>query len=1000
MDSLEELKELKQWALCFGKTGEKQPLVVTQSWIDKVKVVYPQYFEDGNEDYIQQGDNLWLQYTFSVDKSGNKSYTGDLANTGATIKFKAGWLTYAAVDKLCRNSLMLYPVNRECQLAMGFVFTKDCPFAIIDLDRKEQLSQQEIGFQDLWIEKLNSYTERSVSGTGYHVIIKGKIDETKYPNSSKTGASGIRSGAKHKQQGIVGFEVYSQDRFAVVTEDVVEKEVTTIESRQKELDELCAALKEPAQQQSVESVDVDTAYTYDTDVLVVDINFHVCEILQSTDRETFLQLFEAHCNLNYDNDPTKSVYNSEYTLSYPSQSEADFALISLICRYCKIDSVVKAIFAQSELAKRPKATRVDYLNRMIASVRESEANTYAIPQFNTEIDEQVTNIVNDINEQRKTEEEAEKKALIDEFINKKYLDIAPETVLVNSRWQNEDTDPTYTPAELLADCMYATGLIAQLKRVGVVPSNEIVSFKSDNDISFKRLLDKGYITSKGFSISDTNAMIVPPVSSGWLYDLTKWSYQTRIKPILEVSVVSALAIASGIVGKMWQLPTGTGLNNYIILSARSGIGKEGLHTTKNDLVWEFTEAYPTEIGKLRRHIVDDDFVSGQALVKRCLAEAGSVSTAKRMSMTAGSATLGSQPARRYVSFCNFQSEFGKALAQMGDCRVGSPADTLKGQYLKLYTGSGKTAMLSAMTYSNADESISEATAPAFSVVGETTIAGYADALSPQMAQDGFLSRFITVTYKGRAVLQNKLRLNQRIPTHVLSAIKDLCIQEEGLAEGIKPRFVNVDFTEPAFEYNDLLEQLSIDMLDQAGDKEHFRQAWVRFQLKIMKLAGICAVCQNPGSPKITLQHMGWATRLVMLDIATMYEMIANGDTNLTGNSETTQVETMLDVFKGFVISSNQITLATRSNCNVETIKAMQAKAVVPIKYITTMLSANKSFINTKIGFNRSVDQALQRLVIEGAIEPVAKQTVATMFKTTGLCYKLLDFKGLKDKWQE
>lgn len=996
MDSLQELKVLRQWALCFAKVGEKQPLVVTQAWIEKVKAVYPNYFDEGNEDYIQTTDNLWLNYGYDADKGG-KSYNGDLTNTGATLKFKAGWLTYATVDKICRNSVMLFPIDRSSQLSMGFIFTKDCPFAIVDLDRKEQLSQQEIGFQEFWIEKLNSYTERSVSGTGYHVIIKGKIDEEKYPNTSKTGASGIRSGSKHKSQGIVGFEVYSQDRFAVVTEDMVERSVMTIEERQSELDELCSVLKEPALG-GTDTVDVDTTYTYDTESLVVDINFYICEILQSTDSENFLALFESRCNLMYDNDPTKSVFSTDYTLSYPSQSEADFALINLICKYCKIDAVVKAVFSQSELAKRPKATRVDYLNRMILSVRESEANTYAIPQFNTERDEEVSAIVNDINEQRKTDEEKEKKALVDEFINKKYLDVAPETVLVNSRWQNENTDPEYTAKELLVDCLYATGVLTQLKRCDCIPSKELVFFKSDENISFKRLLDKGYITSKGFSISDTNALIVPPVSAGWLYDLTKWSFQTRIKPILEVSVVSALAIASGIVGKMWQLPTGTGLNNYLILSARSGIGKEGLHTTKNDLIWEFTETFGKDVDKLKRHIVDDDFVSGQALVKRCLAEAGSVSINKRASLIAGSATLSNQPSKRYVSFCNFQSEFGKNLAQMGDCRVGSPADTLKGQYLKLYTGSGKTAMLSAMAYSNADESISEATAPAFSVVGETTIAGYADALSPQMAQDGFLSRFITVTYKGRAVLQNKTRLNQRIPTHVLTAINELCVQEDGLSSGIKPRFITVDFTETAFEFCDLLEQLSVEMLDQSGDKEHFRQAWVRFQLKIMKLAGVCAVCQNPSSPKITLQHMAWATRLVMLDIANMYEMIANGDTNLTGNGETTQVENLLEVFKGFVISSNPLTLASKSNCNVETIKAMQSKAVVPIKYINTMLSNNKSFLNTKIGFNRSIEYALQRLITEGAIEPVAKQTVMTMFKTSGACYKLLDFKGVEKKW--
>ena len=141
---IENLKRYNNWALCFARIGEKQPIVITKKWVDKVLAVYPHYFDKDNEDYISPSDDLWLNYTATVTPSGGKSYSGDLVNTGSTINFKDGWLTYEMVDKICRNSLMLFPVNRERQLCMGFMFTQDTPFTIIDFDRKEETSSQEM----------------------------------------------------------------------------------------------------------------------------------------------------------------------------------------------------------------------------------------------------------------------------------------------------------------------------------------------------------------------------------------------------------------------------------------------------------------------------------------------------------------------------------------------------------------------------------------------------------------------------------------------------------------------------------------------------------------------------------------------------------------------------------------------------------------------------------------------------------------------------------------
>lgn len=84
-------------------------------------------------------------------------------------------------------------------VGVGFVFTKEDPYIGIDLDNKDADPELENDFQ-FWINRLDSYTERSPSGTGYHIIVRG--DQITGFNSSP-------------------FEAYSSGRYFTFTGDVV-----------------------------------------------------------------------------------------------------------------------------------------------------------------------------------------------------------------------------------------------------------------------------------------------------------------------------------------------------------------------------------------------------------------------------------------------------------------------------------------------------------------------------------------------------------------------------------------------------------------------------------------------------------------------------------------------------------------------------------------------------------------------------------------------------------
>ncbi|WP_042662976.1 bacteriophage-like protein [Haloferax sp. ATB1] len=100
---------------------------------------------------------------------------------------------------------------------VGYVFTAAGPFVGVDLDkcRDPETGQADDWAQEL-IDRLDSYTEVSPSGTGYHVITRGALP----PGGNRTG----------------NLELYDDARFFTVTGDHVEGTPTTVAARQDALD--------------------------------------------------------------------------------------------------------------------------------------------------------------------------------------------------------------------------------------------------------------------------------------------------------------------------------------------------------------------------------------------------------------------------------------------------------------------------------------------------------------------------------------------------------------------------------------------------------------------------------------------------------------------------------------------------------------------------------------------------------------------------------------------
>jgi hypothetical protein len=109
---------------------------------------------------------------------------------------------------------------------IGYVFTDDDPYVGVDLDACIDEQGQLHPDAGALISSLNSYTEKSVSGTGIHIIARANLNGSRN-RTTQTGWGG-------------DFECYGHSRYFCFTGDHLQGTPKTIEKRQHELNQVMA----------------------------------------------------------------------------------------------------------------------------------------------------------------------------------------------------------------------------------------------------------------------------------------------------------------------------------------------------------------------------------------------------------------------------------------------------------------------------------------------------------------------------------------------------------------------------------------------------------------------------------------------------------------------------------------------------------------------------------------------------------------------------------------
>ena len=678
-----------------------------------------------------------------------------------------------------------------------------------------------------------------------------------------------------------GVEIYCQERFIVCTGDVYLDR--PIEKRQDALDLLVMEIRqqESGKRKLVELVEIPP-------VEEDDVIFQRAARAENADK--FIQL----CNGHWEND------------IYPSHSEANLALMSIFTFYSKSNEQCRRMFRATKLDLRHKTNKNNYhLDRILRIIRTRQADEVDLEAFGEE---------------------------------------AAKSLLTALRTNTHTLPPTGTDAHAVAPLQQAASTIAAglLGTPTDTPSNG--SNPHSNGVLDIALPE----TLKGMSPTDDPDEVLddklpidwPP---GFTGEIARYIFNSAPRQVKEIAIVAALGLVAGLNGKSYHIPQ-SGLNLYIVLVARSAIGKEAMHSGISNIV-KFMLDSGTTIGN---YVDFSDYASGPAL-------------SKAVSMN--------------HCFVNVSGEWGRKLKRLA-CEDGrdGPMQQLRTVMTNLYQKSGPNSIVGGIGYSDKEKNVASVNGAAYSMIGETTPDTFYQSLTQQMMEDGFMSRFIVVEYNGERPPAN---LNA-----VLFPGTDFKLKMESILQ--QTQRVNSNSTSVLVERNEEAKKL-LDDFDKECDQqinsttdESWRQMWNRAHLKAYRIAALLASVEHLEFPTINGEQARWALNLIRKDINMMRRRMSAGD---VGDGDSSREKKMLSIIKKYLENPVAPSYGVPAK--------MPGQAIIPRKYLQICTQRAATFTGHRMGHNAILDATIRSLVDSGYLQEYPKAAAVEHYGFHGKCYRVI-----------
>ncbi len=723
---------------------------------------------------------------------------------------------------------------------IGFVLTYEDQWTCIDLDVINEATQKRKGQPvdaSKWttaeqvdrftkiVQAFDSYTEISASGYGLHIWVRGRV------------GAGVKFG---------GVEVYSQERFMVCTGNVYMDK--PVEFRQALLEDLVDQMRTmQGRTEGRSKFDLVEIEEEDTDMEVFE------RASNAENGPKFLALCEASaCTGDGDN----KVHGTYTALGYPTQSEADLALMSIFTFYSKSNEQCKRMFRCTGLGQREKATKNDrYLNYTLEVIRGRQARDAVVDDNARELAAQLVRQIQGTN----------------------FSDVA----------------------------------------AGQVAAQQV---------------EKAEVTAN---------VDWPPGVAG---AVAAYIYNSATRPVKEVAIVAALGFLAGVCGKAFNIDQ-SGLNAYLILVGRSGIGKETMHSGISFICNELRNAIPAA----SKFVDFTDYASGQALSKAVAAN---------------------------PSFVNVSGEWGRKLKRLAEeNRADGPMAQLRTTMTHLYQKSGQESQVGGLGYSDKDKNVATVSGVAYSMIGETTPETFYQSLTTSMMEDGFLSRFIIVDYTGDRPDRNPNPQRTMHPA-LAQALHGLCAHALTLIS----RF-NTQAVVASPEAQALLDAYDkqCDYEIRSTKDEAYRQMWNRAHLKVWRIAALLAASDNWLNPIITEDHYHWAHSLISRDIRVMQSRIESGEVGTDDSARERKLASVLHDYLSVGAKSEAY------GCP----DSLRANNLIPRRFMQMRLGRAPQFMSHKGGSTKALDETIRSMMANGFLAEADKSKLVADHGYHGQCFRIV-----------
>ena len=719
-----------------------------------------------------------------------------------------GWMTAAEAWKRAKS---LGPSAR-----VGALLTPGCGVTVVDMD------EDYAGDQMAMVEWLDSYAETSSSGRGTHIFVQANL------------AGGVRD---TKQD----IEVYGQERFIIVTGNVING-WDVVEPRQAKIDRLVARLGGLKNTVKPVAATVQGAASDDA-----------C-------REALKRVWKQ--------DKVRHLWAGDWqAMGYPSQSEADMALIEALCWATDDDAVVATTFRKSGLGQRQKA-KTNYVERTINSLRKrrevgsewtdmaqsiagvaySDTPAAKAADKAQEVEAQMTQVdPRDAMIQRLLEQVTALTAQVAELTKQ----------LAEARMPKPDPEPEPepepTPPAPTRHTVDDDGVIEELTEAGIEaeePTEAPAAF--DWDRMFARaaeMAESGELDALNDdaaedtpAVEETVAVVeteavgnagLPPGLAGQM--VSDLANSVRGDVPVDFATGALLAAVSGLAARNFSSPSGDsfGITNHVVLCAPPGSGKN----IASVIAGLFSDANPA-------CAVAASVVGGRAAV----------------------AKLRSQIPAGVIHW----SEIGTDLARLASDQVGSVG--LR-QVIQMFDRA--PASPAELTLTQAGAQIPRHYY--LSMIADTQPAYLEHLLSSDASGSGLLSRLTVVNwYEG---MQTVRGTGGALTETTLSVIRRIANLQDRVAGSENPAYQRVQMTREAER---VMREHATKRARQAvawrrSGKQTLADAAARVHARAERLATAVAIINNTMAPQITEDIAAWAIRFVAKHLELMRQDITEAD---------------------------------------------------------------------------------------------------------------------------